>query len=52
MAQLESIIAQIAAALSITSLDVYVFFGMLVMVGIITAVGLARIYSTFFGTVL
>lgn len=52
MAQLESIIAQIAAALSITSLDVYVFFGMLVMVGIIAAMGLARIYSTFFGTVL
>lgn len=52
MAQLDSIIAQIAAALSITSLDVYVFFGMLVTMGIIAAIGLARIYSTFFGTVL
>lgn len=52
MAQFESIIAQIATALSITSLDVYVFFGMLVVVGIIAAIGLARIYSTFFGTVL
>lgn len=52
MAQLDSIIAQIAAALSITSLDVYVFFGMLVGMGIIAVLGLARIYSTFFGTVL
>ncbi|MDD5377478.1 MAG: hypothetical protein PHH16_05200 [Candidatus Gracilibacteria bacterium] len=52
MAQLDSIIAQIALALSITSLDVYVFFGVFVAVGIIAALGLARIYSTFFGTVL
>lgn len=52
MAQLESIIAQIALALSITSLDVYVFFGLIVVVGIIAAMGLGRIYSTFFGTVL
>lgn len=52
MAQLDALIAQIALALSITSLDVYVFFGMLVMVGVIAAIGLGRIYSTFFGTVL
>lgn len=52
MAQFESIIAQIAQMLSITSLDVYVFFGMLVIVLIIAFLGLARIYSTFFGTVL
>jgi hypothetical protein len=52
MAQLQSIIAQIARVLSITSLDVYVFFVVLVIVGIIAATGLARIYSTFFGTVL
>lgn len=52
MAQLDPIIAQIAAALSIASLDVYVFFGVLVAMGIIAALGLARIYSIFFGTVL
>jgi len=52
MAQLESIIAQIAAMLSITSLDVYVFFGLLVMIVIIAILGLARIYSVLFGTVL
>jgi hypothetical protein len=52
MAKFESIIAQIAAALSITSLDVYVFFGMFVVIGIIAILGLARVYSTFFGTVL
>ncbi len=52
MAQLESIIAQIAAMLSITSLDVYVFFGLLVLIVIIAILGLARIYSVLFGTVL
>ena len=52
MDQLTSIIAQIAAMLSITSLDVYVFFGLLVLITIIAILGLARIYSTFFGTVL
>lgn len=52
MAPLDALIAQIAQALSITSLDVYVFFGTLVAMGIIAIMGLARIYSTFFGTVL
>lgn len=52
MAPLDALIAQIATALSITSLDVYVFFGMLVAIGIIAVLGLARVYSTFFGTVL
>ncbi len=52
MAQLEALIAQIATTLSITSLDVYVFFSMMVVVGIIAILGLARIYSTLFGTVL
>lgn len=52
MAPLESITAQIAAALSITSFDVYVFFGTLVTMGIIAAISLARIYSTLFGMVL
>lgn len=52
MTQLDPLITQIAVALSITSFDVYVFFSMLVAVGIIAAMGLARIYSTFFGSVL
>lgn len=52
MSQLDPIIAQIAAMLSITSLDVYVFFGMLVMTVIIMAMGLAQIYNIFFGAVL
>ncbi len=52
MTQFESIIAQVAAALSITSLDVYVFFCMIVIVGILSIIGLARIYSIFFGMVL
>lgn len=52
MSQFTSIIAQIAAVLSITSLDVYVFFAAFTFAMIITACGLARIYSTFFGIVL
>lgn len=52
MAQLDPIIAQIAAALSITSFDVYVFFGALVIAGIIMAMGLVRIYNIFIGAVL
>lgn len=52
MAQLEIITTQIALALSITSLDVYVFFWMIVSVAIFMAIGLARMYSIFFGIVL
>ncbi|MDD2916594.1 MAG: hypothetical protein PHH70_01980 [Candidatus Gracilibacteria bacterium] len=52
MVQLEAIIAQIATALSITPLDVYVFFGVFIALIIFVAIGLTRIYSTFFGTVL
>ena len=52
MAQFESIIAQIAAALSITSLDVYVFFAVFMIMGIIAILGLMRIYSILLGMVL
>ncbi|MDD2892231.1 MAG: hypothetical protein PHQ95_04665 [Candidatus Gracilibacteria bacterium] len=52
MAQLEIITTQIALALSITSLDVYVFFWMIVSVVIFMSIGLARMYSIFFGIVL
>lgn len=52
MAQFESIIVQIAVALSITSLDVYVFSSVLVMIVIIAILGLARIYNILFGMVL
>lgn len=52
MAQLDAIIAQISLSLSITSFDVYIFSGLLIAMGIIAALGLARIYSVFFGTVL
>ena len=49
---LDSIVAQISIQLSITPFDVYIFFGVLVSVGIMAIMGLSKIYSIFFGSVL
>lgn len=48
----ESMVAQIATQFSITPFDVYVFFGILVGMGVIAILGLTRAYNILFGTVL
>lgn len=49
---IDAIIMQIATALSITSIDVYILVVAIVVCGILAILGIARIYNIYFGIVL
>lgn len=52
MSQLDTLIIQIATALSITSIDVYVLFICILFSAVFLIVGIEKLYSVFFGIVL
>ncbi|MDP2104197.1 MAG: hypothetical protein Q8K26_04735, partial [Candidatus Gracilibacteria bacterium] len=52
MSQLDTLIIQIATALSITSIDVYMLFVCILFCVVFMVVGIEKVYSVFFGIVL